>query len=238
MPDCLLRCADIAAGYGLVRVLNGVELDVARGSVTALLGSNGAGKTTLMRTLAGLLVPTSGRIQLGGVDITAWPAHRRVEAGLALVPEGRRVFPELSVVDNLRLGAVVPRARAEWHEQLAAAFELFPRLAERRSQSAGLLSGGEQQMLALARGLMSQPRLLLLDEPTLGLAPRMVETIFDAIRRLKAQGTTILIAEQDVMTTLGVSDDCYVVENGHIVLSGPSAILADDPRIRTAYLGL
>lgn len=238
MADRLLSCTDLSAGYGPVRVLDGITLEARNGEVTALLGSNGAGKTTLMRVIAGLLPAAGGAVQFGGVDITTAPCHLRVTSGLALVPEGRRVFPDLSVADNLRLGAVVPRARSRWRTRLAEAFDLFPRLAERRNQSAGSLSGGEQQMLALARGLMSGPRLLLLDEPTLGLAPMMVETIFESIRRLKSAGTTILIAEQDVAATLEVSDHCYVLENGRVALSGAASALADDPRIKTAYLGL
>jgi branched-chain amino acid transport system ATP-binding protein len=238
MSADLLTCTDVAAGYGAVRVLEGVSLSVGRSAVIALLGSNGAGKTTLMRLIAGLLPQTAGEIRFDGALLTTMPSHERVATGLSLVPEGRRLFADLTVEENLRLGAVTPRMRGLWREALAAAYALFPRLAERRRQLAGSLSGGEQQMVAIARGMMARPRLLLLDEPTLGLAPLMVETIFAAIVSLRAQGTTIFIAEQDVRSTLEVADGGYVLENGRIVLSGPSRTLADDPHLRSAYLGI
>jgi branched-chain amino acid transport system ATP-binding protein len=234
----LLTCTDVAAGYGAVRVLEGVSLSIGRGTVIALLGSNGAGKTTLMRVIAGLLPPTAGEIRFDGAPLTAMPSHERVAAGLSLVPEGRRLFAELTVEENLRLGAVTPRMRRLWRQDMAAAYALFPRLAERPRQLAGSLSGGEQQMVAIARGMMARPRLLLLDEPTLGLAPLLVEMIFKAIVSLRAQGTTIFIAEQDVRSTLEVADAGYVLENGRIVLAGSSRTLADDPRLQSAYLGI
>jgi branched-chain amino acid transport system ATP-binding protein len=234
----LLTCTDVAAGYGAVRVLEGVSLSIARGTVIALLGSNGAGKTTLMRVIAGLLPPAAGEIRFDGALLTTMPSHERVAAGLSLVPEGRRLFAELTVEENLRLGAVTPRMRSLWRQDMAAAYALFPRLAERRRQLAGSLSGGEQQMLAIARGMMARPRLLLLDEPTLGLAPLLVETIFEAIVSLRAQGTTIFIAEQDVRSTLEIADAGYVLENGRIVLAGSGRTLANDPRMRSAYLGI
>ena len=238
MSDDLLTCTDIEAGYGAVRVLEGVTLSIGRGAVVALLGSNGAGKTTLMRVIAGLLAPTAGEIRFDGASLKTMPSHARVAAGLTLVPEGRRLFAELTVEENLRLGAVTARMRGLWRQEMAAAYALFPRLAERRRQLAGSLSGGEQQMVAIARGMMARPRLLLLDEPTLGLAPLTVETIFEAIGSLRAQGTTIFIAEQDVGSTLDVADAGYVLENGRIVLAGSSQTLANDPRMRSAYLGL
>jgi branched-chain amino acid transport system ATP-binding protein len=238
MTDDLLTCTDIEAGYGAVRVLDGVTLSIGLGTVTALLGSNGAGKTTLMRVIAGLLAPTAGEVKFNSASLTGVPSHGRVAAGLSLVPEGRRLFAELTVEENLRLGAVTPRMRGQWRRELAEAYALFPRLAERRRQLAGSLSGGEQQMVAVARGMMASPRLLLLDEPTLGLAPLLVETIFQAIASLRAQGTTIFIAEQDVRSTLDVADAGYVLENGRIVLAGSSQTLADDPRMRSAYLGM
>jgi branched-chain amino acid transport system ATP-binding protein len=191
-----------------------------------------------MRVLAGLLAPTGGSIEFDGAAVTAMPSHERVAAGLSLVPEGRKLFADLTVGENLRLGAVTPRMRSLWRQEMAAAYALFPRLAERRRQLAGSLSGGEQQMLAIARGMMARPRMLLLDEPTLGLAPQLVETIFTAIRSLQAQGTTILIAEQDVGGTLEIADAGYVLERGRIVLAGSGAALADDPRIKAAYLGM
>jgi branched-chain amino acid transport system ATP-binding protein len=238
MTNNLLTIADLDAGYGAVHVLDSLSLAVVAGSVTALLGSNGAGKTTLMRVLAGLIAPTRGRVLFDGVEITDLPTHRRVAEGMALVPEGRRVFADLSVEENLRLGAITPRARSDWSTGRESAFAMFPRLRERRRQMAGSLSGGEQQMLAMARGLMSAPRLLLLDEPTLGLAPQMVELIFESIVALRQRGCTILIAEQDVVGTLDIADTAYVLENGRIALSGPARSLTGDERIRTAYLGL
>ena len=238
MTADLLTCTDIEAGYGAVRVLEGVSLSIGRGTVVALLGSNGAGKTTLMRVIAGLLPPTAGEIQFDSALLKTMPSHERVAAGLSLVPEGRRLFAELTVEENLRVGAVTPRMRRLWRQEMAAAYALFPRLAERRRQLAGSLSGGEQQMVAIARGMMARPRLLLLDEPTLGLAPRLVETIFEAIRSLRAQGTTVFIAEQDVRSTLEIADAGYVLENGRIVLAGSSQTLANDPRMKSAYLGM
>jgi branched-chain amino acid transport system ATP-binding protein len=234
----LLTCSDIEAGYGAVRVLEGVTLSIGRGAVIALLGSNGAGKTTLMRVIAGLLSETAGEIRFDGALLKPMPSHERVAAGLSLVPEGRRLFAELTVEENLRLGAVTRRMRNLWRQEMATAYTLFPRLAERRRQLAGSLSGGEQQMVAIARGMMAKPRLLLLDEPTLGLAPLLVETIFEAIGSLRAQGTTILIAEQDVRSTLEIADAGYVLESGRIVLAGSSRALANDPRLRSAYLGM
>ena len=236
--NALLSIENLAASYGAVTVLRGVSLAVPEGSITALVGANGAGKTTLMRVLAGLLDPSEGRLNFAGTDITSLPSHKRVEGGLVLVPEGRLVFPHLSVAENLRLGAWAPHARSHATEGAARIEALFPRLAERRDQHAGSLSGGEQQMLALGRGLMARPRLLLLDEPTLGLAPQMARTIFDTVTRLRDGGLTILLAEQDVRTTLAIADHAYVLENGHIKKQGAAAALRDDPEIRAAYLGL
>ncbi|MGH6929951.1 MAG: ABC transporter ATP-binding protein [Dongiaceae bacterium] len=238
MAADLLTCTDIEAGYGAVRVLDGVTLSIAAGTVTALLGSNGAGKTTLMRVIVGLLTPTAGEVNFDGASLSGIPSHERVAAGLSLVPEGRRLFAELTVEENLRLGAVTPRMRGLWRREIADAYTLFPRLSERRRQLAGSLSGGEQQMVAVARGMMARPRLLLLDEPTLGLAPLLVETIFQAIGSLRAQGATIFIAEQDVRSTLEIADAGYVLESGRIVLAGSSRALANDPRLRSAYLGM
>jgi branched-chain amino acid transport system ATP-binding protein len=234
----LLAIEGLTAGYGAATVLRDLSLAVPAGRITALVGANGAGKTTLMRVLAGLLEPSAGTIRFDGTEIAGAPSHRRVERGLVLVPEGRLVFPNLSVAENLRLGAWAPNARAEEAASAARVHALFPRLAERRDQEAGSLSGGEQQMLALARGLMARPRLLLLDEPTLGLAPQMAQTIFGTIARLRADGITVLIAEQDVRTTLAIADRAYVLENGRIKKQGAAASLRDDPEIRAAYLGL
>jgi branched-chain amino acid transport system ATP-binding protein len=233
----MLKVQDLEAGYGNVRILHGVSLSVTRGQITALLGANGAGKTTLMRSLAGLLPMTKGTIVLSGQSITALRASERVERGIALVPEGRLVFPTLSVAENLRLGAVAPRARKGQSERVARMYALFPRLAERARQMAGTLSGGEQQMLALARGLMSEPEILLLDEPTLGLAPVMCDLIFETIIALRDQGLTILLAEQNVPRALQLASTAYVVENGRIAVSGEARRLAEDPRVRAAFLG-
>jgi branched-chain amino acid transport system ATP-binding protein len=206
--------------------------------VTALLGANGAGKTTLMKTLAGLLPVVSGRLRLFGEDITQLPSDRRVLAGMVLVPEGRMVFPTLSVAENLRLGAIHPRARPAWKRSLDHVYHVFPRLLERAGQAAATLSGGEQQMLAIGRGLRAQPRLMLLDEPTLGLSPLMAQQMFSLVNRLVEDGLTLLLAEQDVRKTLGAAHHAYVVENGRIAAAGPAGSMADDPRIRQAFLGL
>jgi len=234
----MLEVTDLVAGYGATQVLHGLSLQVQGGSVTGLLGANGAGKTTLMKTLAGLLPVAGGHLRFMGENIAAEPSHRRVLGGLVLVPEGRMVFPTLSVAENLRLGAINPRARPALKRSLEHVFHVFPRLLERERQAAVTLSGGEQQMLAIGRALMAQPRLMLLDEPTLGLAPIVAHHIFELIQRLVADGLTLLVAEQDVRRTLSAAQHAYVVENGRIAAEGPAEQLADDPRIRQAYLGL
>jgi branched-chain amino acid transport system ATP-binding protein len=234
----LLELRDVTGGYGDVRIIQGVSLAVAEGSVTALVGGNGAGKTTLMLMLAGLIDVSCGSLQFASDDVTRWASHRRVDSGIVLVPEGRWVFPNLSVENNLRLGAITPRARASWRGRMEEVFALFPRLHERRRQLAGFLSGGEQQMLAIGRGLMARPKLLLLDEPTLGLAPIMAAHIFSTIRRLNQDGLSIFVAEQDVRHALDTAHTAYVIENGRIVMTGAGGELANDPRVRQAYLGL
>jgi branched-chain amino acid transport system ATP-binding protein len=234
----LLDVRGLAAGYGEVTVLRDVSLAVAEGAVTALIGSNGAGKTTLMRTLSGLLPSSAGTIVLAGEDITAATPRARVERGLALVPEGRLVFPELSVEEHLVVGATVPRAKGEARATKAAMYDLFPRLAERRQQAAGTLSGGEQQMLAIARALMARPRLLLLDEPSLGLAPKAAAALFDTVRAIRQTGVTVFIVEQDVQSTLELADRAYVMETGAVVLEGAGRELLAAPTVRQAYLGL
>ncbi len=236
--SAILRLDDVAGGYGEVRILHAVSLEVVEGSITALVGSNGAGKTTLMRVLAGLVPLAGGRILFAGRDIGAEPPHGRVAGGMALIPEGRLVFPDFSVEENLRIGAVAPRARAGAPARMEEMFALFPRLRERRRQAAGTLSGGEQQMLALARGLMAAPRLLLLDEPSLGLAPAAAAVLFETVPRIRARGVSVLIVEQDISSTLAIADAGYVIENGRIVLSGNGADLLRDPAVREAYLGL
>ena len=234
----LLEVDNVIAGYGSTQVLHGLSLQVRAGTITALLGANGAGKTTLMRTLAGLLPVGSGSVRFAQDSIARRETHERVEAGMVLVPEGRWVFPALSVEENLRLGGITPRARASWKESLEQVYALFPVLPQRRRQAAGTLSGGEQQMLAIGRGLMSRPRLMLLDEPTLGLAPVVAAQIFELMRSLVATGLTLLLAEQDVNRTLSVADFGYVIENGRVATQGSAHSLAEDPLIKQAYLGL
>ncbi len=238
MSEDLLTLEGVAAGYGQVRILRDLSIAVADGEVTALVGGNGAGKTTLMRLVAGALSAQGGRLRFAGEDITAWPAHRRVDAGLALVPEGRMVFPSMTVEENLRLGAITKRARSGAQRRRDEIYDMFPRLRERRDQLAGTMSGGEQQMLAIGRGLMSDPQLLLLDEPTLGLAPTAANNVFAIIEALRGRGLTVLIAEQDVRRTLTLADRGYVIENGHVVLSGTGQALVGSERVREAYLGL
>ena len=238
MSEALLTLDRVAAGYGPVRILRDLSIAVADGEVTALVGGNGAGKTTVMRLVAGALSAQSGRLRFAGEDITAWPAHRRVDAGLALVPEGRMVFPSMTVEENLRLGAITKRARSGAQRRRDEIYDMFPRLRERRDQLAGTMSGGEQQMLAIGRGLMSDPRLLLLDEPTLGLAPTAANDVFAIVEALRGRGLTVVIAEQDVRRTLTLADRGYVIENGNVVLSGTGESLVGNERVREAYLGL
>jgi len=233
----VLAVDGVTCRYGRIEVLHGVSLNVARGEVVALVGSNGAGKTTLMRTISGILPAAAGSIAFAGEAIDRLPAHVRVARGLAQVPEARQVFAPLSVEDNLRLGAYRRRA-PDTPRALDRVFALFPVLAERRQSAAGTLSGGQQQMLAIARALMSDPQMLLLDEPSMGLAPVLVDRILDTIVALRTDGMTILLVEQNVNAALAIADRAYVLETGRIVLSGPSATLTDDPRVREAYLGL
>lgn len=236
--SAVLEVESLQAGYGDVAVLHGVDLTAGGQRITAVVGSNGAGKTTLMRALAGLLPAAGGGIRFDGADITAQDAHERVAQGVVLVPEGRLVFPEMSVRENLFAGAINPRARGRRAEMLATVYELFPRLKERSRQAGGTLSGGEQQMLALGRGLMACPRLLLLDEPTLGLAPAIARQIFQVLPTFVELGLTVVIAEQDVTRTLKAADRAYVLENGQVKASGAGADLLDDPAVRAAYLGV
>jgi branched-chain amino acid transport system ATP-binding protein len=234
----LLDVQDLHVAYGKVEVLHGVSLEVADGEIVALLGSNGAGKTTTLRTISGLVRLRQGRIVLGSEDITQLPAHRVVASGLGHVPEGRRIFSPLSVEENLRLGGyLLRRDLAEVERRISANFALFPRLAERRHQLAGTLSGGEQQMLAIARALMLEPRLLVLDEPSMGLAPKLVRAIFAIIQQIRAKGTSVLLVEQNARQALRIADRAYVLESGRIALTGPATALAADPRVRAAYLG-
>ena len=234
----MLELDAIDAGYGGFQALVGVTLEVRAGEAVAVIGPNGAGKTTLMRVISGLIRPMQGRIGFDGVDLLATPAHRIVELGIAHVPENRRLFPRMSVEDNLRIGAFTPRARAEFRDRLAFVYELFPRLEERRRQLAGTMSGGEQQMCAIGRALMSQPRLLLLDEPSAGLAPVIVQQVFALFERIRASGLTVLIVEQNVRQVLQVVDRAYLLEAGTIRASGSAEELLASEAIHEAYLGV
>jgi branched-chain amino acid transport system ATP-binding protein len=233
----MLEVQDLVAGYGLTRVLEGVSLQVGAGEIVAVLGSNGAGKTTLNMVISGLVRPRGGRIAFEGRDITGRSAAEIVSLGLIQVPEGRKIFPNLSVRENLELGSY-RRAKANRARNLEHVFATFPRLRERVGQAAGTLSGGEQQMLAIGRGLMAEPRLLILDEPSLGLSPLLVEEMFGLIRRMHAEGLAIMLVEQNVAQSLDIADRAHVLENGSFALSGPAAQLRDDPELKRAYLGL
>jgi branched-chain amino acid transport system ATP-binding protein len=234
----MLSLAAVSAGYGSFRALFDVSLEVPQGEAVGVIGPNGAGKTTLMRVISGLVPLRSGAMTLDGRPIGGLPAHRIVELGIAHVPENRRLFPRLTVEDNLRIGAFIPQARARFAQQLDGIYDMFPRLKERRVQPAGTLSGGEQQMCAIGRALMSGPKLLLMDEPSAGLAPLVVEQVFDLVRRIRAEGLTVLIVEQNVQQVLDVVDRAYLLEAGSMKLSGTSSDLKGHEVIRKAYLGL
>jgi len=237
VSEALLQVSELRAGYGRVEVLRGVTLDVLPGEIVALLGSNGAGKSTLNNTVCALLAAWDGEVRFGGEVLTRAHSRRVVQAGLIQVPEGRRIFPNLSVRENLELGAYA-RAHERKASNLERVFATFPRLAERERQRAGTMSGGEQQMLAIGRGLMAEPRLLILDEPSLGLSPILVEEMFTLIRRLRGDGLTVLLVEQNVGQSLEIADRAYVLENGALRFSGtPAELLASD-ELRRAYLGL
>jgi branched-chain amino acid transport system ATP-binding protein len=237
----MLDVSNLSAGYGSTQVLHNVSLHVAAGQSVCLIGANGAGKTTLMRCIAGLLQPSAGRMTLADRDIAAVPTSARLGLGVALVPEGRRVFAPMTVRENLEMGAfrrLWPRRKRGVADDLAMVFELFPRLRDRQKQAAGLLSGGEQQMLAIGRALMSRPRLLLMDEPSMGLAPRVIQEIYVTIRRLNTEGMSILLAEQNANMALRSAARGYVLAEGEIVGADESSVLVRDPAVRTAYLGL
>jgi branched-chain amino acid transport system ATP-binding protein len=236
--SAMLSLAAVSAGYGSFRALFDVSLEVPQGEAVGVIGPNGAGKTTLMRVISGLVPLRSGAMTLDGRPIGRLPAHRIVELGIAHVPENRRLFPRLTVEDNLRIGAFIPQARARFAQQLDRIYDMFPRLKERRVQPAGTLSGGEQQMCAIGRALMSGPKLLLMDEPSAGLAPLVVEQVFDLVRRIRAEGLTVLIVEQNVQQVLDVVDRAYLLEAGSMKLSGTSSDLKGHEVIRKAYLGL
>jgi branched-chain amino acid transport system ATP-binding protein len=233
----MLEVAGLAAGYGALPVLRGIDFTIAEGEIVAVLGSNGAGKSTLNNVLSGLMRPSAGRISFGGEDIAGARPAAIVARGLVQVPEGRRIFPNLSVRENLEIGAY-RRGRPRRAANLDRVVAIFPRLGERMAQLAGTLSGGEQQMLAIGRGLMAEPLLLILDEPSLGLSPLLVEEMFALIARIRAEGLSVLLVEQNVMQSLAIADRAYVLEQGRFALSGTGAALIDDPRLRQAYLGL
>jgi branched-chain amino acid transport system ATP-binding protein len=233
----MLAIVAVSAGYGDIEVLHEVSLAIERGSITSLIGSNGAGKTTLLRAVSGLIDAKSGAIRFLGRDITRLKAAQRVTAGISLVPEGRLIFTDFSVEENLIVGAFTPRARRERERTMQELYALFPRLHERRRQKGGTLSGGEQQMLAIARGLMSLPQLLLLDELSLGLAPMVIEQLFEAILRIRERGVTVAIVEQNVKHALEISDRAYVIENGRIVMAGTGQEILNNPKVKESYLG-
>jgi branched-chain amino acid transport system ATP-binding protein len=233
----LLEVRDLQVAYGGIQAVKGISLQIAPGELVALIGSNGAGKTTTLKTLAGLLQPVSGEIQYDGNSLKNIAAHQRVAMGIALVPEGRGVFARLTVAENLQMGAYSRNDKSEIASDLVRMYELFPRLAERKDQLAGTLSGGEQQMVAMARALMSRPRLLMLDEPSMGLAPLMVKKIFDTIRDIAAQGMSILLVEQNAKLALQVAQRGYVMESGAITLSGEAKELLGSEAVQRAYLG-
>jgi len=238
VPAAMLKLEGLSAHYGDLQVLRGVDLEVHEGEVVTIVGSNGAGKTTTMNAISGLVACTGGSIRFCGQPISAVAAHRRVDMGLVQVPEGRRLFPFMTTRENIDLGCYSARARKESKTTLEAVLALLPALKTRLRQLAGTLSGGEQQMLAIARGLMARPRLLMLDEPTLGLAPRMILQVFDTIRAINREGVTILLVEQNVRHALKLARRGYVLENGRILIEGPSEVLLADERLRKAYLGL
>ena len=233
----MLELKSVDAGYGTFQALFGVNLEVKAGEAVGVIGPNGAGKTTLMRVISGLIRPTKGAIAMEGNDVLATPAHRIVDLGIAHVPENRRLFPRLTVDDNLKMGAYMPGARAKYAERLEFVFDLFPRMKERRSQMAGTMSGGEQQMCAIGRALMSDPKLLLLDEPSAGLAPVVVQQVFELVKRIRASGLTVLIVEQNVQQVLKVVDRAYLLEAGTIRASGTSEEMMSTDTIKQAYLG-
>ncbi len=234
----MLDLKNIDAGYGAFQALFGISMQVNAGEAVAVIGANGAGKTTLMRVISGMLPASSGTMTMEGADLRMTPPHKIIELGIAHVPESRRLFPRLSVEDNLRLGAFIPSARAHFAERLDYVYGLFPRLKERRSQLAGTMSGGEQQMCAIGRALMSKPKLVLLDEPSMGLAPVIVQQVFELVRRIRSEGYTVLIVEQNVSQVLKVADRAYLLEVGRIVQSGSAAQLAASDDIRKAYMGI
>lgn len=234
----ILEVEDLHVYYGMIHVLKGVSFHVEEGEIVTLIGANGAGKSTTLRTISGLVAKSSGKVVFDGHDLEKVPAHKIVGLGLTQVPEGRRLFPGLSVEDNLFLGSYLRRDKQGVQRDLERVYDLFPRLLERRKQQAGSLSGGEQQMVAMGRGLVSRPQLLLLDEPSMGLAPLLVREIFSVIEEINRQGTTILLVEQNASLALDIAHRAYVFETGSVAFEGETRMLAEDPRIRQAYLGV
>ncbi len=234
----MLEVTGLEVRYGSVTAVKGISLEVAEGEVVAIIGPNGAGKTSTLRAITGLVPTAGGRVVFRGTDVSRWKAHRIVTLGLGHAPEGRRLFPQMTVMENLRMGAYRRRGPAEIGRTLAQVEELFPRLAERRAQLAGTLSGGEQQMLAIGRALMAEPRLLVLDEPSFGLAPMIVREIGRIVRSInRERGVSVLLVEQNARMALGIAGRAYVMETGRVALSGPSATLAESPHVKAAYLG-
>ena len=233
----MLEVKNLEVYYGVICALKGISFEVNEGEIVSLIGANGAGKTTMMQSVVGIIPKRSGTVTFDGKDITKMPCHKIVQLGMTQVPEGRRIFQELSVYENLMMGAYTVRNQQRFKEDLESVFERFPRLAERRNQIAGTLSGGEQQMLSMSRALMIRPKLLMLDEPSMGLAPILVDQIFEIIKQLHDQGTTILLVEQNASKALEIADRAYVLETGNITLSGTGAELANSDEVRKAYLG-
>ena len=233
----MLEIKDLEVYYGMIQAIKGISFEVNEGEVIALIGANGAGKTTILHTISGLIAPKKGSIIFEGQEITKIPAHKIVENGLAQVPEGRRVFPSLTVLENLKLGAYTRKDKKEIEDTLKMVYERFPRLEERKNQPAGTLSGGEQQMLAMGRALMSKPRIILMDEPSMGLSPIFVNEIFDIIQKVSASGTTVLLVEQNAKKALSIAERGYVLETGKIVKEGKASDLLNDEAVKKAYLG-
>lgn len=233
----MLKVTDLQVYYGVIQALKGISFEVNEGEVIALIGANGAGKTTILHTVTGLIHQKAGKIEFEGKDISHTPAYKIVAEGMAHVPEGRRVFAELSVYDNLMMGAYTRKDKKEIAETLAMVYKRFPRLEERKKQMAGTLSGGEQQMLAMGRALMSKPKIILMDEPSMGLSPIFVNEIFDIIKAVSASGTTVLLVEQNAKKALSIADRAYVLETGKIILEGDAKVLMNDERVKKAYLG-
>ena len=233
----MLEVKDLQVYYGMIQAIKGISFEVNQGEVIALIGANGAGKTTILHTVTGLIAPKAGQILFEGQDITKTPAHKIVSMGMAHVPEGRRVFAQLSVYDNLKMGAYTRKDKNEIEESLEMVYRRFPRLEERKNQMAGTLSGGEQQTLDMGRALMSKPKILLMDEPTMGLSPIFVNEIFDIIQEVSAGGTTVLLVEQNAKKALSIADRAYVLETGNITLDGDAKVLMNDDSIKKAYLG-